>query len=134
MEIKIILSSVLLFLLLSNHEIFAQDKSWIAPKYANDIKNPYRGDEKATAKGKKLFNNMCAICHGKTGKGNGFAGVSLVPRPANFLAIDVKNETDGAIFWKMTEGKAPMASYKEILTEDQRWELVCYIRKLQEDN
>lgn len=109
-----------------------QDPTWIAPKYANDIKNPYKGDEKATAKGKKLFNSMCYICHGKTGEGNGFAGVSLTPRPANFLSTFVKNETDGAIFWKMTEGKPPMASYKDLLTEDQRWDLVCYIRKLQE--
>jgi len=134
MKIKLIVLSALIFLLFSNNEIFAQDNTWIAPKYSNDIKNPFRGDEKATAMGKKLFNNMCAICHGKTGKGNGVAGVSLIPRPANFLSIDVKKESDGAIFWKLTEGKAPMAAYKEILTEDQRWDLVCYIRKLQESN
>jgi len=132
--IKVIALSSFMFMLIGSSKRPKQDPNWVAPKYANDIKNPHRGDEKATAQGKKLFNNMCAICHGKKGKGNGVAGVSLIPRPANFLAIDVKKETDGAIFWKMTEGKPPMASYKEILTDDQRWDLVCYIRQLQKNN
>jgi len=134
MYFKSIAYGIMVFMLLGNNKIVAQDKSWIAPKYANDIRNPHNGDEKAIAMGKKLFNNMCAICHGKTGKGNGVAGMSLTPRPANFLSIDVEKETDGAIFWKMTEGKAPMAAYKEILTEDQRWDVVCYIRELQKNN
>ena len=75
---------------------------------------------------------MCVICHGEIGKGNGAASVALETHPANFLAIEIKNESDGAIFWKMTEGRPPMASYKTLLTDQQRWELVCYIRKLEE--
>ncbi|MCB9287158.1 MAG: cytochrome c [Lewinellaceae bacterium] len=105
--------------------------SWVAPKYADDIKNPLKDDAAATMMGMKTFKNMCAICHGDTGKGNGVAGVTLHPKPADFLAINVKDETDGAIFWKMTEGNPPMASYKTLLTEEQRWQLVNYIRKLE---
>lgn len=108
--------------------------AWVAPKYSNDIKNPLKDNKNATAKGKKIFSQMCIVCHGVTGKGNGVAGVSLDPRPANFLSIDVRNETDGAIFWKLTEGKPPMAAYKDLLTDDQRWELVNYIRHLEATN
>jgi hypothetical protein len=43
----------------------------------------------------------------------------------------LKKESDGVIFWKITNGKPPMASYEELLTEDQRWELVNYIRELE---
>lgn len=74
---------------------------------------------------------MCVICHGDKGKGNGAAGVSLTPRPANFLAITVRHESDGAIFWKLSEGNPPMASYKTLLTETQRWQLVLFIRQLE---
>jgi len=71
---------------------------------------------------------MCVICHGAKGKGDGIAGVSLNPKPGNFTIERIQSQTDGAIFWKLTNGKAPMAAYKEILTETQRWELVNYIR------
>ena len=63
-------------------------------------------------------------------KGKWPSWVSLVKKPANFLALKVINQTDGNIFWKITNGKAPMASYEELLTEDQRWKLVNYIREL----
>ena len=74
---------------------------------------------------------MCVLCHGITGNGNGEAGLSLEKKPANFLALkNMSDETDGEIFWKITVGKPPMSSYDELLTEDQRWQLVNYIRQL----
>ena len=73
---------------------------------------------------------MCVLCHGLKGEGNDEAGLSLVRKPANFLALKVITESDGAIFWKITNGKAPMASYDELLSDDQRWKLVNYIREL----
>jgi mono/diheme cytochrome c family protein len=106
----------------------------VAPAAANNLKDPFSGNPGAIAEGKQLFKTMCIICHGETGKGNGVAGVTLVPHPANFLSAKVRAESDGALFWKMTEGNAPMASYKTILTEDQRWKLVSYIRDLQKNN
>ncbi|MNL41564.1 Cytochrome c6 [compost metagenome] len=94
------------------------------------MKNPFIGNEKATADGKKIFDQMCVLCHGEQGKGNGAAGLTLETKPANFLELKVVNETDGEIFWKITNGKSPMASYEELLTDDQRWKLVNYIRVL----
>lgn len=104
--------------------------TWKAPSSANNLKNPYAGNANATAAGKALFNQFCAICHGNRGKGDGLAGMTLKPRPANFTKNAVQLQTDGAIFWKITEGRAPMASYKSVLTEQQRWQLVNYIRQL----
>jgi len=107
-----------------------QAGSWVVPASANSLKNPLIGNESSTSKGKKLYKQMCAICHGDSGKGDGVAGASLNPRPANFTTVAVQSQTDGAIFWKMSEGKAPMAAYKEFLSETERWELVNYIRTL----
>jgi mono/diheme cytochrome c family protein len=58
------------------------------------------------------------------------AGMALKPRPADFSKDIIQNQTDGAIYWKLTEGKAPMAAYKETLTKEQRWQLVNFIRSL----
>jgi len=109
----------------------AQKDKWIAPEYSNSFVNPFKNKESATFEGKKIFNQMCVLCHGLQGKGNGEAGLSLEKKPANFLALNVVKETDGAIFWKMTQGKPPMASYEGLLSEVQRWELVNYIRQLE---
>ena len=107
-----------------------QKGEWKAPASANSLKNPVKGNDTATEAGKKLYKKMCAICHGNSGKGDGLAGMSLSPRPSNFSTEKIQSQSDGAIFWKLTEGRPPMASYKNILNEGQRWQLVNYIRTL----
>jgi len=103
---------------------------WVAPKSADTIKNPFVNNVDATAKGKALFTKMCVVCHGSKGKGDGVAGVNLHPRPENLTISYIQKQTDGAIFWKITTGKAPMASYRKTFTNAQRWSLVNYIRDL----
>lgn len=128
-EIKLLV--VFALLIVSGTKSIAQEISWVAPEYSSSLKNPFVGNQKATKEGGEIYNQMCVLCHGAKGQGNGEAGLTLKPQPANFLALNVKNQTDGAIFWKITNGKAPMASYFELLTDDQRWKLVSYIRELE---
>jgi mono/diheme cytochrome c family protein len=110
---------------------YSQQSTWKAPVSSDKLSNPLLNDQAAAPAGKKIYESMCVICHGDKGKGNGAAGVSLTPRPANFLAITVRHETDGNIFWKLSEGNPPMAAYKGLLSETQRWQLVNYIRQLE---
>lgn len=122
---------VIAFVFIASNSSFAQKSSWEVPEYTKELKNPFASNSSATAEGKDIYEQMCVLCHGLTGKGNGEAGLSLDQQPANFLHIkDIPNETDGEIFWKITVGKPPMSSYDELLTEDQRWKLVNYIREL----
>lgn len=114
-----------------NTSLIAQTSKWVAPEYSKSLVNPFKGNASATAEGKRIFNQMCVLCHGLEGKGNGEAGLSLEQKPANFLALNVVNQADGAIFWKITEGNPPMASYEGLLSEEQRWKLVNYIRELE---
>lgn len=101
---------------------------WVAPKSANAVKNPFKTNAAATAEGKKIYHQQCAVCHGAKGKGDGVAGMSLTPKPANFTKEIVQAQTDGAIFWKLTTGRTPMAGYEKSLSAKQRWGLVNYIR------
>ena len=129
-----IMLSVLIILCTSVYEnAFSQVKNntWVAPAAADKLVNPLKGNVDAVKKGEEIYKSMCLVCHGEKGKGNGAASVGLSPSPANFLSIDVRNETDGAIFWKMSEGNPPMAAYKTLLTETQRWQVVNYIRFLE---
>lgn len=106
-------------------------KKWAVPEYTKGLKNPFVGNKVATAEGKAIYSQMCILCHGITGEGNGEAGLTLERKPANFLTLEnLFYDSDGEVFWRITVGKPPMASYDELLTEDQRWKLVNYIRVL----
>jgi mono/diheme cytochrome c family protein len=113
----------------SNYET-VQQKKWVAPASADKIENPLKGDANAAASGKKLYKAMCFVCHGPKGKGDGMAGAGLTPKPADLTSEEVQSQTDGAIFWKITEGRTPMASYKSSIPENKRWEIINYIRTL----
>lgn len=109
--------------------VFQESTPWVAPPDADKLVNPYAG-HKATAKGENLFSTNCERCHGNTGKGDGVDGKKLNPKPADLTSEKVQKQTDGAIFWKISNGRGPMDAYKSILQEDDRWKLVNYIREL----
>lgn len=113
---------------------FQKKPQWTAPASADEANNPFKNDAAATALGKNLFTQYCESCHGAKGKGDGIAGIALNPPPGNLVSQKVQAQTDGAIYWKITEGNPPMASYKTTLTNDQRWQLVNYIRELGSNN
>lgn len=107
--------------------VFAQE-GWTAPATEATVQNPYQGNQIAAQKGGQTFQKLCWTCHGKSGKGDGPAGTSLNPKPQNFTLAAVQEQSDGALFWKISTGKGMMVPYKHALNEEQRWQLVNYIR------
>jgi mono/diheme cytochrome c family protein len=97
--------------------------------------NPFGSDAAAVTDGKDVYDLNCVTCHGETGAGDGPAGASLDPKPAN-LAKVLSNVQDDFVFWVVNEGGAAaglspsMASYKDVLTEDEIWQVIAYIRTL----
>ena len=108
----------------------AQNPPWVAPKDSDNLKNPLAGNTSVLPDAKALYTANCGPCHGDKGRGDGPAAAGLNPKPADHSSVAVQNETDGAIFWKLSEGRAPMPGYKKIFSDQQRWELVNYIRTL----
>jgi len=127
-----ILSRILLLLLISFSFLASAQKksSWIAPTSANSLKNPLAGNSASIKEGKSIYLTACAPCHGEKGRGDGPASAALVPKPADHSSSAIQGQSDGAIFWKLTEGKGAMASYKAVYSDNQRWALVNYIRTL----
>ena len=109
---------------------FAQSSPWVAPKDADNLKNPLAGNTSTMADAKALYVANCGPCHGDKGRGDGPAAAGLNPKPADHSSANVQAQTDGALFWKLSEGRAPMPGYKKIFTDQQRWELINYIRTL----
>ena len=108
----------------------AQSRPWNVPNNALALKNPYSGDAQSISQGKALYVNYCSPCHGKAGKGDGPAAAALNPKPANHTLPAIQQEPDGSLFYKISEGRTPMPTYKASLTEAQRWALVNYIKTL----
>jgi mono/diheme cytochrome c family protein len=109
---------------------FAQQSNWVAPKDADNVKNAVISNNSVLSDAKTLYTSYCSPCHGDKGKGDGPASPGLNPKPADHTSAAVQSESDGALFWKLSEGRSPMPGYKKILTDQQRWELIDYIRTL----
>jgi mono/diheme cytochrome c family protein len=105
-------------------------EDWIAPAYADTIKNPFMYNEKSIVEGKKIYESMCWTCHGLNGKGDGPASKDLHPAPADHTSGKIQRQSDGAIFWKLSKGRGLMIPFEQSLSKQQRWKLVCYIREL----
>ncbi len=118
-----------LLLGLSMMSFWAQN-IWKAPEVTKGWKNPLAPSEEVLNKGEKIFRLLCVACHGQDGKGDPGMRETLNPPPADLTSVRVQQQTDGAIFWKISEGRGMMASYKNMLSEEERWALVHYIRQL----
>jgi mono/diheme cytochrome c family protein len=104
--------------------------TWEPPKAADNVKNPVTVEPASLKEAKTMYTTYCTPCHGDKGKGDGVAAAGLPIKPADHSSIKVQGQTDGALFWEMSEGHNPMPSYKKAFTDKQRWQLVNYIRTL----
>jgi len=129
---KHILYIIISLTLVSFIGISTQVDRWKAPNGAKELKNPVKSSQKAESikRGAKIFKTRCMICHGVKGKGDGIGGKALSPKPQNLTSGMVQSQTDGEIFWKITNGRNDMIKWGPILTDKQRWDLVNYVRKL----
>jgi mono/diheme cytochrome c family protein len=108
----------------------ADEPPWEAPARAARKKNPVPADDTAIAAGKAVYARECLQCHGAQGKGDGPASKDLTMKPHNLGDDAVVKQTDGALFWKLTEGRKPMPSYDKTLSETERWQVIDYVRTL----
>ena len=122
--------SLLIFSSFTHHFPGLFQERWRAPAWADTLKNPLPDQPMTVQQGEELYNIHCWSCHGETGFGDGAAGGALGVKPANFHDAEVKKQSDGALFWKMSTGRGNMPPFKEVFSEEERWQLVAYIRKL----
>jgi len=106
-------------------------KDWPVPEAAKKMKNPEPRSNATLSVAKALFNDQCANCHGDTGKGDGPDAMMYTPEPADLSDAHMMGMmTDGGIFYKISEGRKPMPAFKKMLSEEQRWQLVHFVRTL----
>ena len=108
-----------------------QVKPWVVPENFKKMKNPVLSDATSVADGKALWSTHCKSCHGAKGLGDGSKAAQLKSDAGNFSKESFQAQTDGEIFYKLSEGRGDMPNFKKKLPEaDERWSLVNFIRTL----
>jgi mono/diheme cytochrome c family protein len=123
-----LLLSVTAFFFISIASMAQHNAPWNAPESAKEKKNPYLPDESSLERGKNSYSIECARCHGKHGKGDGTSAARIDKTVADLSVDKVQNQSDGELYWKISEGRKPMPLSKNTLTDDQRWDIINYIR------
>jgi mono/diheme cytochrome c family protein len=106
----------------------AAAQEWKAPPEAKAKKNPV-AKVAGMKEGRAAYETNCILCHGKNGRGDGPAAAAMSPKPRALADKAIQGQTDGEIFWKLSEGRGVMPPWKH-LPENVRWSLVHYIRFL----
>ena len=84
-------------------------------------------------RGEERYGIYCAVCHGKSGDGQGITGQYGVPGIANFHLDNFKSAAypDGRLFEVITHGKGMMGAYGYNIPIRDRWAIISYVRTLQ---
>jgi mono/diheme cytochrome c family protein len=122
--------------LLANAPLLDEEQQAIAilgdtPEAFPIMKNPITDKAASANRGEKLFVNNCVKCHGFTGNGYGTVAHGFTTWPRQLWAWNnTGEETDGYLFWFITNGRSDMPPWGLILSENERWDLINYIKTL----
>jgi mono/diheme cytochrome c family protein len=101
---------------------------------APTLVNPLQPTPQVLERGKQVYANNCAVCHGDGGEGNGpivNAQTKFPFAPAvNGAATAVRS--DGYIYGVVDVGRNFMPPYGARMTHLDRWAVVTYVRHLQQ--
>jgi mono/diheme cytochrome c family protein len=113
---------------------------WVAPTVERARPNPISHSPEAVKKGRGLFIEHCAVCHGTEGRGDGPAArphARKAAPPRDLTRSEVQARlTDGEIHWKIVsglrwQGRIIMPAFgEEIPNEENRWRLILFVRTL----
>lgn len=124
-------------IILFSNKTFAQaqpkGKPWPVPEADAKKKNPMTSDANTLKTGKAVWNQHCASCHGKTGKGDGTKSAKLEVSPGDFSSDEYQNQTDADLYYKTTEGRKPMPGFKQKLSDSERWGVVLFTRTFKDE-
>src|ERR1700693_6326573 len=104
---------------------------WNIPEDAKLRQNPIPASPQALDAARILYDEHCERCHGKTGRGDGADATKFSTSPRDLTDTRrMSAQSDGELFYKISEGRKPMPEFKTKLTEARRWQLVLLMRSM----
>jgi len=124
------INKVLLIVVFVAFAFQTKAQEWTVPAKDHNVTctNPFT---KTTARnGKDLFNAKCKSCHGAIGTNS---SLPLNPEPGDPASEKFSSQTDGDLFYKLTNGKGGMPGFASQMSEEERWNVISYIRTFHKD-
>ena len=97
------------------------------------VRNPVEATEQSVQNGKALFGIYCTMCHGEEGRGDGPMVGKVMPS-SNLHAERIQRQKDGYLYATIRSGGLVMPSYQHALSTKERWDIVNYVRHLQQQS
>jgi S-disulfanyl-L-cysteine oxidoreductase SoxD len=97
----------------------------------DSLTNPVAATPESLGRGQALFETFCFPCHGTQGHGDGPVGKKFVT-PANLTLPMYLKMTDGYIYGTIRNGALNMPPQGTALSPEERWDVVNYVRSLQQ--
>lgn len=95
--------------------------------------NPVAASPAALDRGRALYAGHCAVCHGESGHGDGPGARGSLAPPDDLAAIPAPPVfPDGVLWYRILHGTGAMPAFREVLTDDDAWHLVVFVRTLPE--
>lgn len=110
----------------------SQYVGWTTPEEAGKLlANPLAATPAVLARGRRLYETHCLVCHGQLGDGRKLLSDKYTGVPANFHSSLLMAVPDGHLYAVITSGRNTMAGYGKDIPSQDRWAVVHYVRVLQ---
>ena len=106
--------------------LFAEETPWEVPQVKADKTAPFMFEDSHVKSGEEIYLKNCKSCHGDIGQGN--MNALMNPLPKDLYSEPVQAQTDGALYYKISNGRILMPKFKGILSVNDTWNVISYIR------
>lgn len=106
-----------------------------AARAGRELENPETATPEALARGRKVFETFCVVCHGPRGDGDGaVVAPGKFPMPPSLTAKHARELPDGQLFHVVTWGGKLMPGYAAQIDARDRWRAIIHVRAMQAEN
>lgn len=116
----------LLFILFLGSVLGLSAQEWIVPENQKSKLSKFEFDEQAKESGETAYITNCKSCHGMPGKGDFLT--TLTPIPSDPVTEKFQSNLDGELYFKIRTGQGQMPSFKNVLSPNQIWHVIAYLR------
>ena len=97
---------------------------------AASLKSTLQANAENLTRARVYYHYYCVFCHGDSGAGDGPAGQSYAPKPADLRSQKIAGYGDGQLLRSMLTGIGHEPVLARIVPPEHRWYLVLFVRSL----